>query len=88
MVVANQIVFTEENYGKSRKKMMAAVAQQLDTLFKNRYICMVREDEVGIVVIEFEHDNRFVDYGTPNLCWLTSEELWELETIREDAEEE
>ena len=83
MVVPNQIVFTKENYGNSRKKMMNAVSKQLDVLFQNRYICTVREDEDGIVVIEFEHDNRFVDYGTPNPCWLTSEELWELETMRE-----
>lgn len=84
MVVPNQIVFTEENYGNSRKEMFAAVAQQLDVLFKNNYICMVREEDFGIIVIEFEHDNRIVDYGSPRPCWLTSEELWELETMRED----
>ena len=86
MVVPNQIVFTKENYWNSRKKMMTAVSKQLDILFQNRYICTVREDEEGTVVIEFEHDNRFVDYGTRNPCWLTSEELWELETMREKDE--
>lgn len=84
MVVANQIIFAKENYGNSRRKMMAAVAQQLDTLFKNNYICIVREDGLGIIVVEFEHDNRIVDYGVPNPYWLTSNELWKLKTIKED----
>ena len=37
------------------------------------YICTVREDEVGIFVIEYDHDDSA--YGSPYPFWLTPEQV-------------
>ena len=86
MITVNEIAFSKERYDNDRDKMMIAVAKQLDVLLKNNYVCKVREDDFEVIVIEFEHDNRVFDYGTPNLYWLTNDEMWYVEERRNDGE--
>ena len=69
-----QIVFTEEQF-KDQVGLYHAVAQQLRLLMDAGYIAVVRLDEVGIIVIEYEHNERFDPWGVANPYWLTEDEL-------------
>ena len=63
------IVFAEEEFGD---RLWQAVSEQLKLLTEARYICIVKEEEVGIVVIQFQHDRP--EWGDAYPYWLYPEE--------------
>ena len=63
------IVFTKEAFGD---RLWQVVGEQLKLLMEARYICVVKEDDVGIVVIQFQHDEREWGYAYP--YWLYPDE--------------
>lgn len=75
-----EIVFTYDQFGD---KLWCSVAKQLDLLLQSDYIAVVRKDETGIIVIEFEHDNRWDNFGVPNPVWITEEDAFALD-VAED----
>lgn len=70
----NSIVFCKNNY-KTETDWELAIGNAVMMLLNADYIMTVRYDEkgLGIVVIEFEHDER--DYGGAYPYWLTPEEF-------------
>ena len=70
----NQIVFSKDKYGNNREKMFEAIAKQLALLMENDYVCKVYDDDVDVIVIEFEHDEKRDAWGCDELCWLSPEE--------------
>lgn len=68
-----QIVFTAEEFG-GKEGLYNAVAQQLRLLMDSGYIAVVRLDEVDIVVIEFEHNERLNPWGGATPVWLMEDE--------------
>lgn len=84
----NEIVFSKDRYGNSREKMFEAVSKQIMLLMEMGYVCKVYDDDTDIIVIEFEHDNRKGDWGTPYLCWLEPEEVETVENYRYSQEED
>jgi hypothetical protein len=57
-----------ENENEFQSKLSEAIMLLLGA----GYICTVREDEVGIIVIEYDHDDSA--YGSPYPYWLTPEQ--------------
>lgn len=70
-----QIVFTYDQFGD---KLWCSVAKQLDLLLQSDHVAVVRKDETGIIVIEFEHDNRWDNFGVPNPVWITEDDEFAL----------
>lgn len=64
-----QIVFTEEEFGD---RLWKAVSEQLKLLAEARYVCVVKEEEHGIVVIQFQYDRQ--EFGEAYPYWLYPEE--------------
>jgi hypothetical protein len=85
---ANEIVFSKDLYDNSRDKMYQAISKQLMILMENQYVCKVYDDDIDIVVLQFEHDEKKDYWGGMELRWLTQEELGEVERLRLAEEEE
>ena len=68
-----------ENETEYKKRLSDAIAILLDS----GYICTIREEEVGVIVIEYDHDDSA--YGSPYPYWLTPEQA---ESIPTGGEEE
>lgn len=73
-----EMVFSVEDYkydgAKARENMYNDIGKFLAILMKSGYIAVVREDETDIVVIEYEHNERFEYWGIANPAWITEEE--------------
>lgn len=70
-----QIVIKQKD-DETREDLFKKVAAQLQILLEEKYIAVVRYDEpgLGIIVIEFEHDNNLDDWGNALPMWVTHEE--------------
>ena len=84
-----RIVFCMDEFGGTKEGLFEAVAQQLRLLLESNHVAVVRYDEpgLGIVIIDFEHDEYFDAWGIANPYWITEEELWSLENSEEEEEE-
>ena len=83
-----EIVVVNNNYeGNSweerDEKLWRDVGTQLQLLLKQDYCAAVREDETGVIVIEYNHDENKEYWGCPRHVWISSDE-----DIEEDTEDE
>ena len=71
-----QVVFCKKDE-ETKEELFNRVGEQLKLLLEAGYIAVVRYDEpaLGIIVIEFEH-NEYIEgaYGNAMPIWLSSEE--------------
>lgn len=69
----NEMIFDIDNYGKNRDKMFEDIKKFISSLTINNYICVIREEELGVVVVRYLETNsdRF-------LVWLTEEQYYKL----------
>lgn len=63
------VVLTRDQFGE---QLWEKVGEQLHLLIQAGYVCVVHEDEFGIVVIEYQHNNRTYGYARP--YWLYPDE--------------
>lgn len=70
----NEMVFTPEKYGGDKAAMWSDVASFLKMLLTNQCVATIQDDDVDIIVIRYEHDERFDVWGCKNPYWLTEEE--------------
>ena len=72
----SQIVFTKGDYDGDIDKLFEAVGTQLKLLLNAGYVAVVRYDEpgLGIVEIQFEHDEYLDPWGGYTPVWITEEE--------------
>ena len=69
----NELVICKKEF-ESEDKFKSRLRDAIIVLVNSGYICTVREDEAGIIAIDYEHaDQR---YGSPYPYWLTPEQ-WE-----------
>ena len=66
----NSIVLTREDFGDDLWNVVGAT---VGTLLKARYVVVIREDEDGIVAIDYNYDERLA-YGNPTPRWITEDE--------------
>ena len=78
----NELVLCAEDY-ETESEFKSKLAEAIMLLLGAGYICTVREDEVGIIVIEYDHDDSA--YGSPHPYWLTPEQA---ESIPLDDDED
>ena len=77
---------------ETKEELFQRVGTFLNMLLEEGYIAVVRYDEpgLGIVVIEFEHDEGLEYWGCNNPMWITSEEadeIWARRSKDEETEE-
>ncbi len=82
---SNEIVFCKKNE-ETKEELFQRVSKQLELLLEAGYIAVVRYDEpgLGIIVIEFEHDERLEYWGCSQPMWVTPEEADKIICMRED----
>jgi hypothetical protein len=67
----NELVLCSEDYS-NENEFRNKIVEAIMLLTGAGYICVVREDEIGIIAIEFERSDR--SYGSPYPYWLTPEQ--------------
>lgn len=70
----NEIVFTPEKYDGDREAMWGDIMTFIKMLLTNQYVATIRDDDIDVIVIHYEHDERFDAWGVKNPYWLTEEE--------------
>lgn len=68
----NELVICSEDF-ENEEQFKRRIADAIALLLDSGYICTVREDEVGIIVIEYDYNDRA--YGSPYPYWLTPEQV-------------
>jgi hypothetical protein len=76
----NEIVICRDTY-KSKEEFENAIKEAIMVLLNNDYIMTVRCDEIGIVVISYNHSE--LKYGTDYPYWLSQKE-WESVVLDEE----
>lgn len=59
---------------EARDLMWKDISTFLAILLKNNNIAVIFEDEVDIIVIQYEHDERIEAWGLANPHWITDDE--------------
>lgn len=68
----NTIVVCRDDY-ESKEDFENAIKDAVMVLLNNNYIMTVRYDDMGVVVIDFNHDNQ--EYGCDYPHWLSPDEF-------------
>lgn len=68
----NSFVFCLENYN-SQKEFQDSIKNFIMLSLKNRYIMTIRQEENGIVVIDYA--SQYQELGEPYPYWLTPEQI-------------
>lgn len=84
----NEIVFSREK-NETKEELFQRVGEQLKLLLEAGYLAVVRYDEpgLGIVVINFEHNDILENWGCIQPMWVTPEEAEKIVDMREKNEE-
>lgn len=89
-----EVVFTQSRYSwkntpeEARRLMWQDISEFLQILFQNEYIAVIYEEEVDIVIVQFEHSERLDAWGCANPYWITEEEYFDLRELKGDFEDE
>lgn len=80
----NEIVFLRKD-DETKEELFQRVGEQLKLLLEAGYLAVVRYDEpgLGIVVIDFEHNDILDDWGCVQPMWVTPEEADKIVCMRE-----
>lgn len=86
----NETIIFQKKKNEFREEFFQRISEQIRLLLEEEYLVVVRCDDLGheIVIIEFEHDNNFVNYGCSQPVWITPEEEKRLFSMDEDTEED
>lgn len=79
-----RIVLTREEFGDD---LFFQVGLMMETLLTAGYVCVIREEENGIVVVDFNHDT-YKGYGNCVPIWVDPDTAALIEEIGEDEIEQ
>ena len=83
MVEKYQMVFCPDNYNNDNEQMWSDINKFLQMLMKNKNICTVKQEDFGIIVIDYEHDDSIEPiYGVSQPIWLSPDEIENLADYR------
>lgn len=87
--LCQKIVFAKKDR-ETKEELFKKVGAQLQLLLDAGYYAVVRYDEpgLGIVVIEFEHNDFLEPWGSNIPMWVTSEEYEGVWRIRDEKNKE
>lgn len=80
----NSIAFTDERYSDV-DEMWNDISKTLQILFRQGYKCEIYDDDVNIIVINYEYADDGM--GGPYLMWLTDDEVDLVQNFRDNEEE-
>lgn len=85
-----RIVFCADKDDEDRSRLFSKVSKLLQILLDSDYVAVVRYDEpeMGIIVIEFEHDENADAWGVCNPEWVTEDELFYIENMNDKNSDE
>ena len=69
----NRITFNPEKY-KNEVEMWKDITSFMQMLLKNEYVMVVREEDFGIITIEYNYDTNCDCYGVANPYWISQDE--------------
>ncbi len=71
-----QIVLSQDSYNNDKDKLFEAIKDFLRIVLDSGHIAVIRYDEpeLGIVEIQYEHDENIEPWGGYNPIWLNSDE--------------
>ena len=64
------MTFSPDDYQNKKESMWADISKVLEILMRNRNICIIKEEDFGTIVIEYEHH----DIGKS--CWRCDQPIW------------
>lgn len=79
----NSIVFSDEGYSDT-DEMWEDISKTLQILFRQGYKCEIYDDDVNIIVINYEYSDGM---GGPYLMWLTDDEAELVQNFRDKEED-
>lgn len=83
----NRMTFNPEKY-KNEVEMWKDITSFMQTLLKNEYVMVVREEDFGIIEVEYNYDERKDCYGSANPYWISQDEYINILDIRDGDEGE
>lgn len=81
----NEMVFSINAY-ETADDMWQDITQFIRLLIKNEYIMTIRDDDVDVIVIEYEHNELIEYWGVVNPYWLSEEEVDSIKSNNNDPE--
>lgn len=83
----HETIIFKKKERETKEELFRRVGEQLRLLLEENYLAVVRYDEpgLGIVVIEFGHDDNLVHWGCNRPVWVTPEEEESLLISRDEA---
>lgn len=84
-----QIVFCKDDYNGDKDKLFQVITTQVRILLDAGYLVIVRYDEpeLGIVVVEFEHNEYLDPWGAAYPVWMTEDEEFKFNQYIESLDE-
>jgi len=81
----NEIVFCRKD-DETKEELFQRVGEQLKLLLGAGYLAVVRYDEpgIGVIVIEYQHDENLDYWGCVQPMWVTPEEAEKIICMREN----
>jgi len=83
----NEMVFTADRY-ETVDEMWEDIKRFIKLLLSNDYTMVIRDDDVDIIVIEYEHNELVEPWGCANPHWLTEEEAYSIEQLNKPDNKE
>ena len=68
----NTIILSVEDFGEN---LYVELGYLLRTLFNAGYVCVVREEEAGVIRIDYNYD-VYKKLGNPVPMWINDDEMW------------
>ena len=82
----NRITFNPEKY-KNEVEMWKDITSLMQTLLKNEYVMVTREEDFGIIEIEYGYDQNRDCYGGANPYWISQDEYINILETRDGDED-
>ena len=90
----NELILTEDRVKAmdKNKDVATALGEAIIMFLTQDNVCKVYDDDYGVYVIQYEHDDEHRDWwGDPKLMWVTDEEYEDIiyrRTQQEDPQDE
>ena len=75
----NEMVFVPDRYDNNVNAMWEDITKFIKMLTDNEYVAVIRDDDVNVIVVEYEHDETKEEWGVTTVKWLTPEQVATLE---------
>lgn len=71
------MTFAPDDYGNDAALMWEDIRAFIAIILRNRYLCVIKQEDFGIVVIEYQHDeatDTSASWGCAQPVWLTPQQ--------------